>query len=54
MLRAKNVETVERERERESYLLNNIAFFGYTIKVNLYNIRNKDPCYMGRSLCLRI
>ena len=52
MQRAKNLETVERERERESYLLDKIAYISVVI-LNLF-LKNKDPCYGLRLLYLRI
>ena len=57
MLNAKTVDTVERERERAT-LLNKVACINVALKfqkiLNRINLKNKDPCYMGRLLYLRI
>ena len=53
MQNAKIIGTVERERERErATLLNKVAYISVAI-LNLF-FRNKDPCYMGRIIYLRI
>ena len=57
MQNTKNLETVERERERErATFLNKVACISVTLIeiLNKINLRNKDPCYGFRLLYLRI
>ena len=55
---AKTLERVERERERATVLENKVACISVALIfqkiLNKINLRNKDPCYKGRIMYLRI